>query len=745
MIKNSITTEIYEDIPCWNNGVWETVSFPTREAFADTLYNEYFKEPGLYNFNETSKLFYAQATYFTTQGVYCIYRTGTSDFKKYWDFEKKKSRKGVFFIDGDLKWYLPRDYYFWLNFLPIYDKVKKRVDFASLMDAQYHMSLYEWIAELKYKHGVVTKKRQFGSSFYHVAKLINTLWFEQSATVKMGASLDTYVNSAGSWKYADMYINFLNESTAWYRNFEGGVGLIKQQIETTINGKKIKKGLGSVLQKLSFEQSDTNGVGGGISYFFYEEAGVAKSMDKTYEFLRPAMEDGQITTGFFIAAGSVGDLKQCEPLKAFMYKPDENGFFGVPNKYADDRNISIVTGLFVPEQWSMKPYIDEYGNSLVEDAIKAIIEQRKDWEKNLRPEIYQLRISQKPLNLAEAFAYREESIFPKQLIEAHSRVIDSKEYPYTCYELTENRDGQIIAKRSNKLPISQFPVDKKAENKIGVLQVWEEPDAGTYEDKPDWGTYYASIDPVAVGKTSTSESLCSIYVYKNPIEVTRYVSGQPERFIEGDKIVAAWCGRYDDLNETHKMLEMIIEWYNAWTLVENNISLFIQYMISVRKHKYLVPKSQIVFLKEAKLNANVYQEYGWKNVSSIFKDTMLPYLITWLTEVIDEEYDENGTPINKVYGITRLPDKMACTEMLAYIPGLNVDRLISLAALIAFAKMQNSNLGNKKRVENEDGEYLDNSPEIYKLKSSPFKNIGRTRMSVESSYQKNRNPFKRLK
>ena len=33
--------------------------------------------------------------------------------------------------------------------------------------------------------------------------------------------------------------------------------------------------------------------------------------------LRPAMSSGMITTGQFIAAGSVGDLEQCNPLKGY--------------------------------------------------------------------------------------------------------------------------------------------------------------------------------------------------------------------------------------------------------------------------------------------------------------------------------------------------------------------------------------------------------------------------------------------
>ena len=45
-------------------------------------------------------------------------------------------------------------------------------------------------------------------------------------------------------------------------------------------------------------------------------------------------------------------------------------------------------------------------------------------------------------------------------------------------------------------------------------------------------------------------------------------------------------------------------------------------MISPEKNKnILVPKSQIMFLKDLGANANVFQEYGWKNTGVLFKST----------------------------------------------------------------------------------------------------------------------------
>jgi len=91
------TGEIYEHIPCWNNGVWELVSFDSREEFADTLEKEYFKEPGAYEFDDIVDEFKFQAIKFQTDGYYCDHLEGTIDYENYWDFEKLKSRKGVFY------------------------------------------------------------------------------------------------------------------------------------------------------------------------------------------------------------------------------------------------------------------------------------------------------------------------------------------------------------------------------------------------------------------------------------------------------------------------------------------------------------------------------------------------------------------------------------------------------------------------------------------------------------------------
>ncbi len=691
---------MYKKIPTYKDGKWIYKEFETKESFIEFL-NTLFREPGQYQFDDTALLFNEQAKKFNNKGFYCDKPFRSKDYIKYWNDQKEKCREGVIFYGKENIFYLTRDYYMWLNFLPIFDKEEKKYGFAKVRDAQYHMALYEALAEIHHKHAAILKKRQIASSYFHMAKILNQFWFEEGSICKIGASLKDYINDKGSWKFLDEYKTFLNEHTAWYRPTNPSKILLwEQKIEVRINNRKTNKGLMSKIQGASFEKNPTTGVGGPCTYFFHEEAGIAPKMDKTYEYIRPAMSSGMMTTGMFIAAGSVGDLDQCNPLKEFILNPEANDIYAVETNLMDEKGGFGIAGLFIPEQWSMPPHIDQYGNSLIKEALKAIDEERSQWQKDLAPEQYQLRISQKPINIAEAFAYRKEAIFPQGILSKQLKKIEEKEYPYEFIKLERDQEG-IKASKNKKITYIRFSCKKKKEDKTGSLVVWERP-----VKNPEFGMYYASIDPVSEGKTTTSDSLCSIFVYKNPVEVTRETAEGLEHYTEGDKIVASWCGRYDDINKTHEQLELIIEWYNAWTLVENNISLFIQHMIAKRKQKYLVPKQQIVFLKDLGSNNNVFQEYGWKNTGTLFKSHLISYAIEFIREEIDQDTDEHGNVIKTTLGVERIPDKMLLTEMMQYFPGLNVDRLVAFSALIAFAKLQQANRGYIKRKEKDKS--LDN-------------------------------------
>ena len=294
---------MYTDIPTWDNGTWTTTSFDTRKEFGEFVF-ALFKEPGEYDFDDVSnKVFISESTKFNKEKVYCVAPFKSKDFINYWEDQKAKCRLGIIIKSGPKTWFLTRDYYMWLNFLPIFDKEEQKFGFAKIRDAQYHMALYEILAEINYMHVAILKKRQIASSYFHAGKLINQLWFEAGVTLKMGASLKDYINEKGTWKFLSEYAAFLNEHTAWYRPMSPDkIMMWQQKIEIRKGDRKAEIGLKGTMQGMSFEKDPTNGVGGPVKFFFHEEAGIAPKMDTTFGYIKPALKSGMITTGLFIAA-----------------------------------------------------------------------------------------------------------------------------------------------------------------------------------------------------------------------------------------------------------------------------------------------------------------------------------------------------------------------------------------------------------------------------------------------------------
>ena len=115
---------MYKKVPTYKDGNWDYTEFKEQDDFKKFL-NTLFKEPGQYNFDETALLFNEQATRFNENKFYCDKPFKSKDYIKYWNFEKEKCQEGVIYIGKKNNWYLTRDYYMWLNFLPIFDKDEK--------------------------------------------------------------------------------------------------------------------------------------------------------------------------------------------------------------------------------------------------------------------------------------------------------------------------------------------------------------------------------------------------------------------------------------------------------------------------------------------------------------------------------------------------------------------------------------------------------------------------------------------
>ena len=86
----------FMEVPTWDKGEWYITTFETLEKFREFLL-PLFKEPGKYNFDETSFEFNSQARKYNLKNYFCPFPEGSRDFRDYWDDQKTKCRQGVIF------------------------------------------------------------------------------------------------------------------------------------------------------------------------------------------------------------------------------------------------------------------------------------------------------------------------------------------------------------------------------------------------------------------------------------------------------------------------------------------------------------------------------------------------------------------------------------------------------------------------------------------------------------------------
>ena len=770
---------LYRNLPTREeDGTWGYTRFETKEEFRDFV-KQLFKKPGKYEFDHVAiEEFSKHARTFMAKGMFCDAPRMSRDYIEYWDSEREKCRKGVI-IKGSRGqvWYLPRFLYHWLNFLQIYNTVHTKFEFPGLRDVQYHMALYEFLAELHGKNIAIVKKRQMASSYFHIAKLYNKYIFEEGFVAKIGASDKKYIDATnGCWKFLNQYHNFTNKHTAWAcGNFPDKVFSWQQKVETkTPDGRKVEIGTMATITGISFDKDPVSGVGGACNEMFYEEGGVAPTADITYGYMKSAMRQGTSVTGVFTIAGSVGDLSQCEPLRDFIMNPDANDFYSIETDLIDENGTTGITALFIPEQWSLTGegetnFTDEFGNSKVEEALAYLNNEFERMRRVMSEEKYQLEVSQRPRNIREAFAMRTVSVFPAQHTGSQLRRIEEGEYAMEYVDLIRNNKNEIEALNSDRRPISEFPLPMKTVDKKGIVCIHEHP----IKNAPH-GTYICAIDPVEVGKTTTSASLASIVVYKMDIEVVneevfrkapapgkegvelewgpiskkKQEQGKPEvkltTHIEGGKIVAFWCGRFDDPNETNEYISRLVEYYNARALCENNKPGFINYMRSKKRQKYLVFRDEMIFDKELDIKLSGNERYGITMTPRLWK-VLLEYAVNSLSEVMYEERDQEGNVTRIHYGVERITDPMILKEMQLYQPGMNADRLISYALLMTFVKILQASGRMRKKIERSDDK-LENPSKFVTFKGADkplFQNIGRA--GNGNMLRANRNPFKNIR
>jgi hypothetical protein len=239
-------------------------------------------------------------------------------------------------------------------------------------------------------------------------------------------------------------------------------------------------------------------------------------------------------------------------------------------------------------------------------------------------------------------------------------------------------DGEKIAHEfTDKQPITNFPL-KNSDLKDAPVVIYEFP-----IENPPYGLYVAGVDPYRQGQSAYSSSLGSVYVYKRMHDIT----GEKYQ----DMFVASYCARPDKKETWEEQARLLIKYYNARTLCENDDISFIEYMKAKGDAHYL--EKQPEWLKEIVPGTTVKREYGVHRSSQKIIDYLHNCLKKYMEESVYKETDENGDVIKEILGVSKILDPVLLEEIIQYNDQGNFDRIVAAELAIAQALKMDPILG----------------------------------------------------
>lgn len=420
--------------------------------------------------------------------------------------------------------------------------------------------------------------------------------------------------------------------------------------------------------------------------------------------------------GIPLLCGTGGAFEKGEDAERYFNNPRANKFLGFPNENSTKETGKFFSGLYRMDckyDSNLADYLEKEQKMTLdpkqkkelskipmkvsdkEKALKIIKEDRE--LKKLDPDRteYLKEIMYFPLTPEECFMTEGANIFNEIIIR------QQQEFLYTSQKYLGDRcilretpmgiDCEIVTDDSIA-PVSSYPV-KSNESNRGCIVIYEHPPKGEIP----YGLYVGGVDPYKQDKAMSSVSLGAVYIFKRTHDI---VSESYQ-----DMIVAQYVGRPDSIDEWCENARLLIKYYNALTLVENEDIYFIKYMQAKFEDHYLADEQP--YIKAMYPTSSVERGKGFhaapKNIA-----LLNTHLKEYIEEVISQERNEEGEVTRKIFGVSKVLDPLLLEEMKKFRLGKdagNYDRVRAASAAVSLARhldpyylVQDTDISNSKTM-----------------------------------------------
>ena len=391
-----------------------------------------------------------------------------------------------------------------------------------------------------------------------------------------------------------------------------------------------------------------------------------------------------------ILTGTGGDMKRFMDAKSLMFDVSNYNFL----TYNNEEDTRRVHGLFISNKYRMEAKEDStlgaYVNASKDSdlySVKMLVSNEEKADKITNDNLERLKkagdrvayLKEKmyyPQKVDDIFLNEDTNIFDIEAAKRQKTRLLNNERTGTPVILFSD-EGKIGHEFTDKMPITNFPL-KSTDAKDAPIVVYEFP-----IENPPYGLYVAGIDPYRQGQAKYSTSLGSVYIYKRMHDLT----GEKYQ----DMFVASYCARPDKKETWEEQARLLIKYYNARALCENDDISFIEYMKSKGDSHYLEKQPQ--WLLEVIPNTTVKREFGIHRSARKVIDYLHTCLKRYMEDVIYSEKDEEGNVTKEIAGVSKIFDPMLLEEIIQYNEEGNFDRIIAAELAIAQALKMDPILG----------------------------------------------------
>ena len=614
-------------------------------------------------------------------------------FKDYWNEEKRRMKEGFYLADG--KVYISG----WLYWHTVYwniamyienEKLGKKIRVIKtpfLRDIEWMIANDFTTCERDGKFYSLVGSRDFGKSIIAGSRAgYNYTLFDKSESI-ISAGNGTYIKLATD-KVEDGLINLhpvllkqriIND---WKREVKAGWKNKKTGITDPLSSQ-------SSIQIRNFEEGSKTdaAVGARPGFQLIDEIGTIKNFIACLKDSEGAWWSG-VTEGdvdkpscLAMITGTGGDMEKGKEAAEVFLHPEAYNLLAFPNpeipgtmmgrfinaleakiKYKDPVKLSEYLGIEHPDldnitilvtnyEKAREWWDKEYARALKSGNQKTVLKFKAFW----------------PLVPSDSFLVLTKNDFNIEAAKAQKNRLTALGKTGTPIELYH--DGEKIChKFTDKIPITKFPAGN-TDSLDAPPVIWEFP----IDDEPPFGLYIAGVDPYRQGKAEYSDSLGAVYIFKRIHDI------QSDRY--QNLFVASYVARPDSKDKWNETARLLIKYYNAYTLCENDEYSFIDYMVKKGEAaRYLAPQPS--WLREIVPNTSVRRDYGIHRSSDRIRNHLNGLFKSYLDDIIYK--DEEGG--NDTLGVTRVFDSMLLEEVINFNSEEgNYDRIVAAELAIALA------------------------------------------------------------